>query len=246
MAVERRAVEVWADWAGLPSAWRVGLLYATPSRGKEVFSFEYDAQWLEAGHPLSLDPSLQLVRGPQYAPASAENFGVFLDSSPDRWGSRIHFASAMTLLQRRDGEGGSYLDLVELIAQRGAQPARDLEQLWRRIAFFVCVSNVDDHLRNHGFLLEPTGWSLAPAYDLNPVATAGGLTLNISETDNAQDLELVREVAKHFRLAARRAGEVLDEVVSAVKRWRAEAKKLGLSREEQERMASAFQIADEA
>jgi hypothetical protein len=96
MALERRTVEVWADWRGLPSATRIGTLHATPSRGKEIFSFEYDRGWLDAGHARSLDPSLQLVRGPQYVATGHENFGVFLDSSPDRWGR--------VLMQRREAQ----------------------------------------------------------------------------------------------------------------------------------------------
>ena len=82
--------------------------------------------------------------------------------------------------------------------KQGAQPEKDLEQLWRRIVFYICVSNVDDHLRNHGFLLQPHGWVLSPAFDINPVADGHGLKLNISETDNSQDLALVKEVAQYF------------------------------------------------
>jgi serine/threonine-protein kinase HipA len=170
---------------------------------------------------------------------------TFLARRFDRAGkARIHFASAMTLLDRRDGDVASYLDLADAIVRHGARAGRDLEQLWRRIVFFVSISNVDDHLRNHGFLLEDNGWSLAPAYDINPVATGGGLTLNISETDNAQDLDLVRDVAKHFRIKPPRAGEIIDEVLSAVANWRIEAKKAKLSRGEQDRMAPAFALAD--
>jgi serine/threonine-protein kinase HipA len=160
--------------------------------------------------------------------------------------SRIHFASAMTLLDRADRDPASYLDLVDLITRHGAHAQRDLEQLWRRIVFFMCVSNIDDHLRNHGFLLEPDGWGLAPAYDLNPVATAGGLTLNVSETDNAQDLELARDVARLFRIKPKHANDVIGEVVASVRGWRSEAKKAGLSRAEQDRMAAAFEIAERA
>src|SRR5207302_5229096 len=90
-------------------------------------------------------------------------------------GGRRHFSSAMTLLQRSDRDdasaGASYLEFVELLARVGAQADRDMEELWRRIVFFMCVSNVDDHLRNHGFLLQADGWKLAPAYDMNPVET---------------------------------------------------------------------------
>jgi len=186
------------------------------------------------------------------APASCQRFRVrghhtFLTQRFDRIGERRrHFASAMTLLEKHDGEPSSYLELAEVIAQRGIHPARDLEQLWRRICFSVCVSNLDDHLRNHGFLLEPRGWSLAPAYDMNPTPLGDGLTLDISETDNAQDLDLLRSVAPHFRLAPARANTVLTDVISAVRTWREPAASLGLTRSEQDRMAPAFRIADDA
>jgi serine/threonine-protein kinase HipA len=418
MPLERRTVDVVADWAGLGKPLLMGRLHATPSRGKEIFSFEYDREWLESEHALVIDPGLFLDRGPQHAPPGRDTFGVFLDSSPDRWGrvllqrrealrartekrrertlvesdyllgvydghrlgglrfrieggpflddnvelasppwtslrelenaslqlertgverdpsygkwlsmlmapgrslggarpkasvldtkkrlwiakfpstndtddigawesvahalaekagvvvapwqrkrfgkkhstflsrrfdrtdsgERIHFASAMTMLERSDGElGASYIDLAGVLTQRGAHAPRDLEQLWRRIVFFVCISNVDDHLRNHGFLLEKRGWALAPAYDINPVSHSDGLTLNISETDNSQDLELVLDVAKHFRVKATRAKEILDEVESAVRQWRGEAKRAGILRAGQDRMADAFRIAD--
>ena len=117
---------------------------------------------------------------------------------------RIHFASAMTLLQRSDGDdasnGASYLELVEFILQNGSRPKQDLEQLWRRIVFYICVSNTDDHLRNHGFILESNGWALSPAFDMNPSSEGEGLKLNISLTDNAQDLKLAEEVAGYFRI----------------------------------------------
>jgi serine/threonine-protein kinase HipA len=416
MAAERRTVEVCADWVGLGGPTRMGLLHATAARGKETFSFEYDDAWLAAGRRTALDPSLRLGPGPQFVAAGRESFGLFLDSSPDRWGrvlmqrreaqlareekrkpvrlaehdyllgvfdghrmgalryrfeggpfiddnadlasppwtslreleaaslhlehdeegrapeyrkwlrlliapgrslggarpkasvldddgqlwiakfpsalddhdigawesvvstlavragvamaearcirfgskhhtfltkrfdrtkdGRIHFASAMTLLARTDGEeGASYLDMASVLIQHGAHAPRDLEELWRRIVFSVCVSNVDDHLRNHGFLLEPRGWALAPTYDVNPVPSAGGLTLNISEADNAQDLALVRDVAALFRVAPARADAIIAEVVTAVRRWRAEAKALGLSRTEQDRVEPAFEVA---
>ena len=139
--------------------------------------------------------------------------------------------------------GASYLDLAQTIIQQGAHPARDLEQLWRRIVFFMCVSNVDDHLRNHGFLLEASGWRLAPAYDMNPVATGEGLTLNVSDSDNAQDLGLAREVAKNFRMKPGRAEEILSQVVGAVRHWPEVAKAMDLGRAEQGRMERAFRVA---
>lgn len=104
-------------------------------------------------------------------------------------GDRIHFASALTLLGKRDGDSADtvvgYLDIAEFIIKNSARTNHDLEQLWRRILFNVCVSNVDDHLRNHGFLLEDKGWILSSTYDLNPSPTGNGLSLNISKEDNS-------------------------------------------------------------
>ncbi len=418
MAAERRTVEVIADWAPLGGPVRMGFLHATPSRGKEIFAFEYDRMWLDSTNALVLDPALRMHRGQQHVPVGRDNFGVFLDSTPDRWGrvlmqrreaqlarqenrrerklleldyllgvydghrlgalrfrledgpflddntelasppwtslreleraslhverdgaerdpkygkwlrmliapgrslggarpkasvldarkslwiakfpsadddvdvgawesvahtlakkagvvvpdgkrerfgathhtfltrrfdrtdtgERIHFASAMTMLERSDGQdGASYIDLASVITQQAAHAPRDLEQLWRRIVFFVCISNVDDHLRNHGFLLEKKGWSLAPAYDMNPVAHGDGLTLNISETDNAQDIALALEVATHFRLKPATAKAILGEVTKAVGKWRIVAKEAGISRAERDRMANAFRVVD--
>ncbi len=412
----QRVIEVWADWEGLGAATVMGRLFATPSRGREIFSFEYDRTWLNSPHLQQLDPTLGLYSGQQYPPVTRMNFGIFLDSCPDRWGrvlmlrreaqrarsegrserrllesdyllgvhdghrmgalrfrtdgpylddttdlaappwtslrelehaclqierddadedpdygkwlrmliapggslggarpkasvldernrlwiakfpsrgdmvdvgawegvvhelagragvvtpeaqtrrfgsphhtflsrrfdrtergERLHFASAMTLLERGDGdnaaEGVSYLELSDLLIRLGASTTSDLEQLWRRIVFFVCVSNTDDHLRNHGFMLEPNGWSLAPAYDLNPDPHGEGLRLNISESDNAQDLGLVMDVAPFFRVKPTRARKIIGEVVSAVRGWRNLAKARGLSRSEQDRMEPAF------
>jgi serine/threonine-protein kinase HipA len=400
----------------------MGLLTATPARGKEVFAFEYADNWLASRAHQPLDPSLQLYPGPQYPQSDREQFSVFLDSAPDRWGRvlmrrreswlaraegreerplvesdyllgvhdqhrigalryridgrflddndelaappwtslrdlqhaslqlerdgvendrdygrwlrmlvspggslggarpkasvrdehdnlwiakfpsrhderdmgawemvvhdlaraagidvpearlevfggrdsnprrhrtfltrrfdrtadrhRIHFASAMTLLDRIDGadsrEGASYLELAEVLLRSGARASEDLEQLWRRIVFSICVSNVDDHLRNHGFLLGPDGWRLAPAYDLNADPQGNGLTLNISETDNAQDLELALGVADWFRVAPHAARTIRAEITNAVVDWRAMADARRIPRAERDAMGRAF------
>ncbi|MCP4599839.1 MAG: type II toxin-antitoxin system HipA family toxin [Proteobacteria bacterium] len=417
----RLGIEVWANWVSIGRPTFMGTLFATPSRGKEIFSFEYDADWLRSPHAQTLDPSLVLFGGPQYAPLGQDNFGLFLDSCPDRWGrllmlrreawaareqkrrekkllesdyllgvhdshrmgglrfrttpdgpflddnqhlasppwtslseleqvslnlerddaaehpdyskwlkmlispggslggdrpkasvlddkgalwiakfpsrrddddlgaweevahvlarrvgirtattrtrqftskyhtflskrfdrtvggGRLHFASAMTLLQRSDGDdadsGVSYLELAEFLIRSGARTEVDLEELWKRIVFFICISNTDDHLRNHGFMLEPNGWSLAPAFDINPTPHGAGLRLNISETDNAQDLELALEVAPYFRLDNSRAKEIIGNTVKTVHDWPKVAKRCGISKSEQDRMASAFDYA---
>lgn len=85
--------------------------------------------------------------------------------------------------------------------------------LWRRIVFFICISNVDDHPRNHGFILNPNGWVLSPSYDINPVASGEGLKLNISESDNAQDLALALSVAEYFRVKEEKAKEIIQQIV---------------------------------
>lgn len=417
----KRMIHVYADWVGLGGTVKFGIVYSERLRGKEIFSFEYDEAWLKRKDTLVLDPDLQYFKGVQYAGNERTNFGLFLDSSPDRWGrvlmrrreaalarkeeraeetlvetdyllgvydghrmgalkfrleedgpfvndnkelasppwtslreleqislrleeenvqdnpeylrwlsmlmapgsslggarpkasitdtkgnlwiakfpskndqndigaweivtykmareagiqmaesraekfnsshhtfltkrfdrdesgNRIHFASAMTLLGYMDGtshaDGASYLELVAFIQQNGAEVAKDLKELWRRIVFSICVSNTDDHLRNHGFILTSLGWRLSPAYDINPVETGSGLKLNISESDNALDLSLALEVAPYFRLKKDTALQIIKEIQMSVINWKIIATKYGISRAEQELKANAFKQA---
>lgn len=414
----KRTIYVYADWLELGVPVLVGELYSETLRGKEIFSFAYHKEWLQSDYVYQLDPDMGLFEGIQYLNDEKSNFGLFLDSSPDRWGrllmkrreaalarkekrktdklfetdfllgvfdghrmgalrfkldkegpflndnkvlasppwtsireleqislrleeddslddpnylkwlqmlvspgsslggarpkasvldndgrlwiakfpskndgddiggwemvtyelaiqsgiqmaeskaekfssnqhtfltkrfdrtiagERIHFASAMTLLGYTDGtdasSGASYLELVDFIAKHGASPENDLKQLWRRIVFSICVSNTDDHLRNHGFLLTDKGWVLSPAYDINPVETGTGLKLNISEDDNALDFDLVFEVAPYFRIEKKEASQIIQEITHVVSNWKIIANKHGLSRREQELKASAF------
>jgi serine/threonine-protein kinase HipA len=152
----------------------------------------------------------------------------------------------MTLLGYTDGTdhtmGVSYLDLAEFLIRNGANVNGDLEQLWRRIVFNICVRNVDDHLRNHGFILTELGWILSPAYDINPVETGTGLKLNISENDNALDLDLTLAVSPYFRLSQKQALLIINEVKTAVKQWRTVAQKFKLSKMECDRMSLAFLV----
>ncbi len=159
---------------------------------------------------------------------------------------RLHFASAMTCLGKTDGSGHtlgvSYLDLAEFIIRSGSKVDEDLEELWRRIVLNICISNVDDHLRNHGFILEETGWRLSPAYDINPNADGNGLRLNISEHDNSQSLELALSVIEYFRIDELRAKKIIEKVKKSALKWRAFANKLGISRRMQDSMAKAFRV----
>jgi serine/threonine-protein kinase HipA len=414
----QREILVYAHWKGFENPTLMGILKATPSRGKEIFSFEYASTWLNSGKAQLIDPDLQLYSGPQYLGEEKSNFGIFLDSSPDRWGrllmcrretaiaraegrkekpllesdyllgvfdqyrtgalrfkekedgpflndnkeiasppwtsirelehaclqleredinddpeylkwlnmliapgsslggarpkasvvdqknnlwiakfpsgndnkdigawemmvnelakkagldiaegkaqkfsshhhtflskrfdrtksgERIHFASAMTLLGYTEGadfhDGASYLEFAEFLMKNGANVDKDLEEIWRRIVFSICVKNTDDHLRNHGFLLTESGWILSPAYDINPVETGTGLKLNISESDNSLDLDLAMEVAGYFRLDDQRASQIIDRVKKAVKGWKVLAEKYKISKFEQDLMSNAF------
>ena len=159
---------------------------------------------------------------------------------------RLHFTSALTAVQRPDGDGAtagvSYLELVQFLQRNGASARKDLEQLWRRIVFFMCISNTDDHLRNHGFLSNGNGWWLSPAYDITPNRHGDGLALNVSESDNTQDLDLARSVAAYFQVSDARAKGIIREVTEAVRDWRKIASALKISAAEQARMERAFRL----
>lgn len=410
---------VFADWDSLPKTYLMGTLRAEQVRGEEVFSFEYSDAWLKSGYAQEIDPDLRLYPGPQYINDDKPNFGLFLDSSPDRWGrmlmerreaiisrkegrpkkrllesdfllqvddatrmgalrfkldptgnflahqvgikvppltsirelehaslkiedddfysdqeaqkwlmllmapgsslggarpkasvidtnghlwiakfprksddkdsgawefivnqmarelginvaigtaniysqkhhtyltkrfdrtegnQRIHFASAMSLLGYKDGydhkEGGSYLELVELIEQFGSEASHDIRELWRRIVFSVAISNTDDHLRNHGFLLSQNGWRLSPAYDINPVEKGVGLSLNISEHDNSLDFDLCMEVIAFFRWKEQEAINFIHRTKEVVSQWKARANRMKISNKEQLLMETAFE-----
>jgi len=414
----KKEIHVYADWQGLAVPNKIGTLIVTPSRGKETFSFEYTAGWLKSGFSQMLDPDLQLYSGVYYPRDEKVNFGIFLDSCPDRWGrvlmqrreaiiakneerkaktllesdyllgvfdahrmgalrfklpedgpflndnkvmasppfsslreleqaslkfeeddidgpeylkwinmliapgsslggarpkasvvdpqnnlwiakfpskndeknvaawemvtkelaiqsginmaegklqqfnnryhtyltkrfdrtekgERIHFASAMTLLGHTDGEdsaGASYLELAEFITRHGVLVGKDLEELWRRIVFGICVKNTDDHLRNHGFLLSEVGWALSPAYDINPNEYGNGLSLNISENDNSLHTELALEVAGYFRLDNKKSNKIVSHIKSTVCFWREIAVKYKIPKTEQDRMSVAFSL----
>jgi len=163
-----------------------------------------------------------------------------------RGGQRRLYSSAMTLAGRRDGEeGGSYLDVAQAIESVGDPDAieADLEQLFRRVVFNVLVSNHDDHLRNHGFLREPSGWRLAPAFDVNPSPLTEEHSLTLDGELRIPDLDAVRATAPLYRLRRERVAEIFAQVEAAVAGWREEASAAGLSRDELEQMAITFERA---
>ena len=171
---------------------------------------------------------------------------TFLVKRFDRNGSRrIHFSSAMTMLGKADGasadDGTSYLELADFLVKHGAMPKEDLTELWKRIVFNIAISNTDDHLRNHGFLLSPTGWRLSPAYDLNPQADGDGLALNVNLEDNSLDIGLALEVAPYFQLEKRKAESIANRMCQLISgSWESIAKGYGLNHGQIELMRPAF------
>jgi serine/threonine-protein kinase HipA len=416
---EVRNIYVYAHWVGMKEPVLMGELKAEFVRGKEIFSFSYAKEWLKSSFSQILDPELLFYSGSQYAGDEKSNFGVFLDSSPDRWGrilmkrreaaisrsegrtertlresdyllgvfddhrmgalrfkedpdgpflnenetlasppwtsikeleqislrlededitddpeylkwltmlvnpgsslggarpkasvlddkknlwiakfpsktdikdiggwemvanelarnaglnvaisqirkfsssfytfltkrfdrtdagERIHYASAMTMLGYTNGdsfhEGVSYLEIVDFLTNNGANIDSDLKELWSRIVFNIFISNTDDHLRNHGFILTDKGWILSPAFDINPNEDGTGLSLNIDLYDNSLTLDLPLKIVEYFRLGKDDGLIIIEHIRKALSDWRRIASKYQLPRSEQEIMAKVFE-----
>jgi len=407
---------VYAHWRGMREPLKMGILSAQQSRGNLVWSFAYNEKWLNTKSRILLDPDLQWYSGSQYSPDQKPNFGIFLDSMPDRWGrtlmqkreallksegakrrrltdwdyllgvydparmgglrfkldedgpfldnnekksippitdvrelqvgadliesdedsdavrkwlkillapgsslggarpkstvmdengelwiakfpsrqdiidkgaweylawklaksagvevpdanveqvagkdhtffskrfdregdERIHFASAMTMTGHFEKETRnnipSYLELAEFIQFHGAAPDEDLAELWRRIVFNIAISNTDDHLRNHGFIITEDGWQLSPAYDMNPSIDKNGLALNIDLELNALDYDLARKVGEYFNLSNKDMELITEEVKSAVLGWQKLANEIDIPSAQIRLMEAAFNI----
>ena len=411
---ETRNIYIYYDGEQVESPLMMGLLSCGHLRGKDIFSFEFDKSWLADKRFRSFDPDLQMFGGKQYVPQGKDNFGIFLDSTPDRWGrvllerkeaemarlenrkvrnlfetdyllgvfdgsrmgalrfkidpegdfldndadmatppwtslrdlenaslnledcpevqqskwlrmlvapgsslggarpkanvldkdgslwiakfpsrkdrrdvgaweavccemarrsgvnvsdfnierfsdkyhtfltkrfdrtaegKRRQFTSAMTLLGYSDGEnseGASYLEIAEWIERNCMNVNENLTELFRRIVFNIAVSNCDDHLRNHGFIYSPKGWTLSPAYDLTPDPKGYGLKLNISETDNSLDYDLALSITPYLGINKDTAEGIIDKTRNVVSEWRKIATRYGIPNSEQDLTESAF------
>ena len=173
---------------------------------------------------------------------------TFLVKRFDRDGEkRIHFASAMTMLGKNDGassdDGSSYIDIVDFIKAYGSSPKDDLIELFKRIIFSMSVSNTDDHLRNHGFILNDKGWKLSPLYDVNPVPYGDVLSLNVDSYDNSISIDLAISSACFYDITKYDAEVYADEILTIVKNnWEQLAKKYGINRDQIEEMRPAFSV----
>lgn len=174
-------------------------------------------------------------------------YHTFFTKRFDRQGSkRIHFASAMTMTGYNENilreSSASYLDIAEFITNYGCNIDENLKQLWRRIVFNIMISNTDDHLRNHGFILTKNGWILSPAYDINPSIDKSGLAININTEENALDIGLAKSVGDYFRLSSTDMDKIINEVYQSTKNWRDISSQIGIPRKEQDLMQNAFNL----
>jgi len=171
---------------------------------------------------------------------------TFLTKRFDRnKGHRLYFSSAMTLLGRSDGDhDASYLELAEFIERFGCNVKEDHYELWKRIVFNIAVSNCDDHLRNHGFILTNKGWTLSPAYDLNPSVYGTGLSLNIDDTDNSLSFELTKEIAPFLGISKTIVNQDIENIKKIRNSWRTLANNIGIPRSEQDEVGIAFERGD--
>ena len=204
---------------------------------------DYDvAQWEHFCHVMGRKAGLNVA---DTRTIDGEDYHILhskrLDRNSD--GRRIHFASALTLLGLTDGDNAStgygYTDIVDFIVQHGSNVERNLEELYRRVAFYIIVGNSDDHFRNHGFLLTRKGWELSPAYDINPTL-ADNQSLLINRSTSESDLNILLASAGEYMLSSDKAEGIITEVKTAMKSWRTEARRLGLPQRDIDMFAPRF------
>lgn len=206
---------------------------------------EYDiGLWEHLSHLLAKEAGVEAAE--TRAITAGEKYHTLLSKRFDRTtdGRRRHFASAMTLLGLTDGcnaqTGNGYLDIVDFILQHCCNVEANLRQLYRRVAFSIAIGNSDDHFRNHGFLLTPKGWTLAPAYDLNPTFN-DHQSLLINATTNRSDLQLLLASSEEYMISKEEATRIIEEVKDGVSQWRSMATRLGIAKREMDLFAQVFE-----
>lgn len=202
---------------------------------RDIGAWEMLAHQLATRANIPMPQAKLLKLGSQYRTFAVKRF--------DRVdGQRLHYASAMTMLKQNSSDDSSYIDIAYFITTRGAKGTikEELAQLFRRVVFNIAISNRDDHLRNHGFLLTPNGWRLSPAFDLNPNIDKAEHALNLDERDNLASLENIVSTAPYYELNSDQATKIVDEVLNITKDWENLAKQLSISRADIELMRAAF------
>ena len=208
-----------------------------PSR-KDVYDM---ALWEHLCHLLAKEAGINVAET-NLIPAGNDGYHAMLSKRFDRTddGKRIHFASAMTMTGLTDGDnhetGHGYLDIVDFIIKGCCDVDENLSELYRRVAFNICVGNSDDHFRNHGFLLTKKGWTLSPAYDLNPTDSMTQ-SLLIDNDSNESSLKRLQAACDDYYISSEAAEQIISEVTTAISRWETIAKNLHISNEEMNRFA---------
>ena len=208
-----------------------------PSR-KDVYDM---ALWEHLCHLLAKEAGINVAET-NLIPAGNDGYHALLSKRFDRTddGKRIHFASAMTMTGLTDGDnhetGHGYLDIVDFIIKGCCDVDENLNELYRRVAFNICVGNSDDHFRNHGFLLTKKGWTLSPAYDLNPTDSMTQ-SLLIDNDSNESSLRRLQTACDDYYISSETAEQIISEVTTAIGRWETIAKNLHISNEEMNRFA---------
>lgn len=162
------------------------------------------------------------------------------DRTPD--GRRVHMASALNLLGLTldDSDRHGYTEIVDLIISKGTNVEQSLQELYRRVAFTICIGNADDHLKNHSFLLTKKGWTLSPVYDINPT-TFHSHSLRIDGTSNESSLDKLYRAHELYHLDSTTAYTIIKDVTSTMKDWKHTAKDCGISRDEMELFSDRFE-----
>ncbi|MBE6264847.1 MAG: type II toxin-antitoxin system HipA family toxin [Prevotella ruminicola] len=208
-----------------------------PSR-KDVYDM---ALWEHLCHLLAKEAGINVAET-NLIPAGNDGYHALLSKRFDRTddGKRIHFASAMTMTGLTDGDnhetGHGYLDIVDFIIKGCCDVDENLNELYRRVAFNIFVGNSDDHFRNHGFLLTKKGWTLSPAYDLNPTDSMTQ-SLLIDNDSNESSLKRLLSACDDYYISSETAEQIISEVTTAIGRWETIAKNLHISNEEMNRFA---------
>ena len=207
---------------------------------------DYDAGlWEHFSHLLALQAGIHVAETRLWG--GLGKYHTLLSKRFDRTdeGRRIHFASCMSLLGLKDGDnaqgGYGYLDIVDFILQGCCDVETNLRELYRRVAFNICIGNSDDHFRNHGFLLTPKGWTLSPAYDMNPTNNLYQ-SLLINAVSNKADIQVLLESCEDYMINRKVAQGIIKDVQTAVSNWEALAKQLQIPQREQAMFKDRFKL----
>lgn len=207
---------------------------------------DYDAGlWEHFSHLLALQAGIHVAETRLWG--GLGKYHTLLSKRFDRTdeGRRIHFASCMSLLGLKDGDnaqgGYGYLDIVDFILQGCCDVETNLRDLYRRVAFNICIGNSDDHFRNHGFLLTPKGWTLSPAYDMNPTNNLYQ-SLLINAVSNKADIQVLLESCEDYMINRKVAQGIIKDVQTAVSNWEVLAKQLQIPQREQAMFKDRFKF----